>query len=442
MPTHRTVSTLVGTLAVLLLGSTASVAAPDQGQWQDPQVIDDQHQTSLTGLAANAGGVHAVWRGDGRSFAAHRDPGPAATWSAPRLLERSGGNLLESGPTMALPSGGAVVFATVAGAERTFTWRISADGVPGPRREFPFNSFTPSAADHTASGRWLVAGTRSGVPGPLYVAVRSASGSWRMSKQLPTQGDVSLVAAWFDRNGVPHVIAVEPVADSLQASGGEGRAIIEAKLRRDGSWTQPRQIATTLNSYTIGSPYAVANDDGDVTLEYVRQVGATDQATQVTTRPFGGRWHEAVQFPQETPALAIDELGRTFVVRAGSDVHAGRIGQTGALVDGWQQLTDAEFDNDVIGRLQLTISRQGSAVVGVYGDDRTTDPESNIERYFRCLPDQTCVRVGDFNAYDARTGTNSSRDLVTGAAGAVWAVSSYTRPCADGVLCSWRLPAP
>lgn len=337
MPTHRTVSTLVGTLALVLLGPTpASLASPDQGQLRGPQVVDDEHRTSLTGLAANADGVFAVWLGGGRRLVAHRDPGPGAVWSAPRLLERSGNNLLESGPVMALPSGDSVVFATVAGAERTFTWRISPDGVPGPRREFPFDSFTPRTADHTASGRWLVAGTGSGVPGSLFVAARSASGSWRMSKRLPTPGAVELVAAWFDRDGVPHVIAVEPVADSLQASG-EGRAILEAKLRRDGSWTQPREIATTLKGYTVGSPYAVANDDGDVTLEYVTQVGATDQTTQVTTRPFGGRWHEALQFQEETPALAIDELGRTFVVRAGSDVYAGRIGQRGALVDGWQR---------------------------------------------------------------------------------------------------------
>jgi hypothetical protein len=419
---------------VLLLATGAGIAAPERDQWHGPQVIDADRRASLMGLVANAEGVFAVWLGGGKLRVAHREPAPDAAWTTPRPLEGSANNLLETGPVMALASGAAVVFATVAAAERTYIWRISADGVPGTPRQFPSRLFTPSTADLSANDRWLVAGTRSDVPGPVYAAVRSASGAWRVSKELPMPGGGELVGAWFDRAGVPHVMAVEPVPDS-KAGTGDGRAVVEATLRPDGTWTSPRRIATTIDDYTLGSPYVVANRDGDVTLSYVPNTAAPRTATAVKTRPFGGTWHPSVRFPQETPALAIDERGRTFIVRAGGEVFAGRIGPLGVL-DRWQQLTDVSFDNDVVGRLDVTISRDGDAVVGVIGHASGAEVTSRVERYFRCLPGQPCTTtVGDFDASES-----GGRDLVTGSAGAVWMVSSYTSRCDGAVLCSWRLP--
>lgn len=431
MPRHRTASALGTTLALLLLGSTASTAAP--GQWEGPQVIDAEHPGIPVGLAANAEGVFAVWTG-GPLRIAHRDPGSGEVWSAPQPLENSSNKFLESGPVMALPAGGAVVFATVAAAERTYTWRVSADGVPAPRRQFPFELFTPTTATHTAGGRWLVAGSSQGVPGPMHAAVRSAAGSWRVSDQLPVPRS-DLLGAWFDRDGVPHVMAVSAVPDSLMSSGG--RPIVEATLRGDGSWTRVHQVAETTGGDTTDRPSVVANADGDVTLAYYAQPSPSRTVTRVITRPFGGAWSDPVQFTQESPAMTIDERGRTFVVRAGNEVFAGRMSPLGVL-DGWQQLTDDSFQNDYIGRMDLTGSPGGVVVVGVVGELTTPDGTSHIERYVRCLPGEACAEVGDFAG-----GDSSNRSLVSGPAGAVWAVSDNTPACQDGAaLCSWRLPAP
>lgn len=428
MPRHRTAYALGTTLALLLLGATPTTASASPGQWEGPQVIDDEHPGSPVGLAANAEGAFAVWTAGGLRVA-HRDPGSGEAWSAPRLLEKSSNNLLEPGPSMALPAGGAVMFATVAAAERTYTWRISADGVPGPRRKFPFELFTPQTSARTAGGRWLVAGTEQGVPGRAYVAVRSAAGAWRISERLPAQR-ADVLGAWFDRDGVPHVMAIAARQDS------GGRSIVQAKLRRDGSWTKVRQVSKMAGG-GAERPSVVANADGDVTLARQVRLSPIRAVTRVITRPFGGSWSDPVQFRQESPALDIDKLGRTFVVRAGREVFAGRIGPLGVLVDGWQQLTDDTFDNDAIGKMNLTNSPGGVAVVGVVGQLTGPDGTSRIERFVRCLPGAACTRVGDFAA-----GESGSRSLVGGPAGAVYAVSVDTPACKNGALCSWRLPAP
>lgn len=426
MTNRRAASTFAATLTLVLLGSTAGAAAP--GEWEGPQVIDDQNPGNLRGLAANADGVFALW-GNGSLRVAHRDPGPGEAWSPPRILERSGNNLLVSGPVLALPRGGAVVFATVDAAERTYTWRVSTDGMPAPRRKFPFELFTPATADVTAGGRWLVAGTYQSVEGHAYMAVRSAAGSWRVSERLPAQRE-ELAGAWFDRGGVPHIMV------TAARDGSGGYPIVEARLRPDGSWSSPREVARMED---WDRPAVVANADGDVALAYRDRLGQSREVTKVIIRPFGGTWSDPVQFRQESPALAIDELGRTFVVRAGGEVFAGRIGPRGALVDGWQQLTDDNFDNDFIGRQNLTNSPYGVAVVGVVGQLTTPEGTSRIERYVRCLPGLACTRVGDFPLGE----NGGHHELASGPAGGVWAVSSYTPPCENGQrLCSWRLPAP
>lgn len=427
MTKRRTATALAAALGLLLLGSTADAASP--GEWEGPQVIDDEHPGgSVVGLAANAGGVFTVWY-TGSHRVAHRDPGPGEAWSRPRLLERSGNNLLQTGPVMALPKGGAVVFATVAGSERTFTWRISAGGVPAPRQKFPFQLFTAQTAAHTASGRWLVAGTRQDVKSDAYLAVRGTAGSWRVSERLPAQR-ADLVGAWFDRGGVPHIMV------TAARDGTGGRPIVEARLRPNGSWSPPRQVATMDSG---DRPLVVANGDGDVTLAYRVRVSPSRVPTEIKTRPFGGTWSDPVRFAQGSPSMAIDAFGRTFVVRTGSEVFAGRIGPLGALVDSWQQLTDDTFDNDFIGGQNLTSSPGGVAVVGVVGQLTTTDGTSSIERYWRCLPGVSCGRVGDFPLAD----NDGGHELTSGPAGEAWAVSNYTSPCDSGArLCSWRLPAP
>lgn len=424
--TYRGVAaTLAMTMSLVLAGSPGVSADP--GQWQGPQTVDDTYAGGLLAVVANASGVFAVWS-DGRFEVAHRKAGPGVVWSEPQPLAGSGNALLEDGPVMALPSGAAVVFATVAAAERTLMWRVSDDGSPGPRRVLPFDSFTPEVADRAADGRWLVAGTRQGVPGPAHLAVRNSSGSWRVSQRLPL-GLVELVGAWFDREGVPHVMVT-----SARSSGGS-RPISEVRLRPDGSWSPPRQLGTAVGSNST----VLANTDGDVTLAYSHWVTPSNLATIVRTRPSGGTWRAPLRFRQDYPAMAIDDLGRTFIVRTGREVFAGRLGAEGSLLNGWQQLTGSTFDNDYLGRQNLTSGTNGVAVVGVVGETTSTEGTTRVERYWRCSPGEECVEVGEFDLGPDNTG----QSLASGPAGSVYALNSAGPPCeSDLGLCSWRLPAP
>lgn len=418
-------ATLAMTMSVVLASSPGVSADP--GQWQGPQTVDDDHAGGLLAVAANASGVFAVWSDD-RFEVAHRKAGPGAVWSEPQPLGGSGNALLEGGPVMALPSGAAVVFATVAAAERTFMWRVSDDGSPGPRRVLPFDSFTPEAADRAADGRWLLAGTRQGAPGPAHLAVRSSSGSWRVSQRLPL-GRVEFAGAWFDRDGVPHVMVT-----SARTSGGS-RPLSELRLRSDGSWSPPHQLGKAL----AGSSTVLANTDGDVTVAYSRWMNPSTRATIVRTRPLGGTWSAPLRFRQDFPVLTIDDLGRTFIVRAGRDVFAGRIDTEGSLVDGWQQLTSSTFDNDFVGRQNLASGTNGVAVVGVVGQATSTEGTARVERFWRCLPGDECVEVGDLDLGPDYSGQN----LASGPAGSVYALHSTAPPCeSDQGLCSWWLPAP
>ncbi len=408
--------------SLLIWGASASA---DPGQWQGPQTVDDDVAGSLQAVVANASGVFGVlYRG--RFEVAHRRAGDKAPWSEPQPLAGSGDPLLEGGPVMALPSGAAVVFATVAAAERTFMWRVSKAGTPGPRQVLPFDSFTPQAADRAADGRWLVAGTRSGVPGPARMAIRSSSGSWRVSQRLPL-GRAVLGGAWFDREGVPHVLVASA------RTSGPGHPISESRLRPDGSWSTPHQIGKVEGTYVS----VVANTDGDVTMAYSHRVNPSRLNSIVRTRPYGGAWSAPLRLPRGAPSIAIDAAGRTVVVETGREVSMGRIGPGGSLVDGWQQLTSETFDNYYLGRQALSSGSNGVAVVGVVGDETSDEGTSRIERFWRCVPGEDCAEVGDFDLGPDGFGHTQA----SGPAGTVYALNSTTPPCETaGTLCSWRLP--
>ncbi len=420
------VATLAVTMSLVLAGAPG--VAADTGEWQGPQTVNSDHDGGLLAVVANASGAFTLWS-DGRFVVAHRAAGPQAAWSEPQHLQGSANNLLEDGPVMALPSGAAVVFATVAAAERTYAWRVSDDGSPGPRMLLPFDSFTPEVADRANGGRWLVAGTRQGVPAPAHMAVRSPSGSWRVSQRLPL-GRIEIAGAWFDRQGVPHIIVT-----SARPPGEAGRPLSELRLRRDGSWSPPRQLGTVVG----GGATAVANPDGDVTLAYSQPKNLSGLPTVVRTRPYGKAWSAPLTFRQDDPGIAIDDAGRTVIVRTGTEVSVGRINPAGSLVDGWQQLTDETFDNDYYGRQNLTSSANGVAVVGVVGEATTTEGTTRIERYWRCLPGEDCVEVGELDLAPDTLNNN----LASGPAGSVYAVYVTQPPCENNhELCSWRLPAP
>lgn len=419
-------ATLAVTMSLVLSGAPGASAAT--GEWQGPQTVDSGYDGALLAVMANASGAFALWS-DGRFVVAHRPAGPQAAWSEPQPLAGSQSNFLEDGPVMALPSGASVVFATVAAAERTYAWRVSEDGSPGPRMLLPFDSFTPEVADRASDGRWLVAGTRQGVPAPAHMAVRSRSGSWRVSQRLPL-ARIEIAGAWFDRQGVPHIIVT-----SARPPGESRRPLSELRLRRDGSWSSPHQLGTVVGHGAT----AVANTDGDVTLAYSQPKKLSGLPTVVRTRPYGQIWSAPLTFRQDYPAIAIDEAGRTVIVRTGKEVFVGRINPAGSLVDGWQQLTDETFDNDYYGRQNLASGANGVAVVGVAGEATTTEGTNRIERYWRCLPGEECVEVGEFDlGPDGLT-----NNVASGPAGSVYAVYVTQPPCENNQeLCSWRLPAP
>jgi hypothetical protein len=338
-------------------------------------------------------------------------------------LPSSGSSFLEGGPLLALPSGGAVAVAT-ANADRPSLWRISPDGTPGPRKELPFTTFTPSVADVAPGGRWLLAGTRSDVPAPARVAVRRPSGAWRVSQRMPL-GLVRIGGAWFDRAGRVNVIVT-----SARTSSVAGHPISELRLRRDGSWTTPRQIGKV-----TGTEVTVAtNDDGDVAITYERRIDPRTLGQKLRVRPYGGSWSPTLSSARGWASIALDEAGTTSVVRNDDVITFGRVDPTGTVVDGWQQLTGPTFERTFGFVPNLTSSTDGVATVGVVG--ATPGSDGRIERYWRCLPGEDCVEIGDFDL-----GTDGfGHTLADGPDGTVHALSSLSPPCpAEQTLCSWRL---
>ncbi len=366
-------------------------AAASPGEWRDPQAVDSSADVGADlSLVVGPDGSVAAWHRGGRTWQAHRAPGPDASWTRATPLSGSSGE----GPVLAAadPDGGTVVLARTrhAGSRPTFSlWHVAPDGSPSPRREVPALGFRPKLLQ-VRDGQVLTAGTHGGHGDRARVAVLRPSGRWQVSPAFPLHRDVIVVAAWLDGRGRPHVLAgaVElHIPDTDQRRGAY--PVYEAALRRDGSWGE-RDLA--VRTFNPGGSAGAVSARGDVALAYSHENQRSEQSTYLRVRPAGSKtWGPQVKVREryDRVALAIDADGTATAVRwqPGGPAELGRLDASGGL-GGWQQLSNAAG-----GRPRVVLDGAGSAVVAVPLRDRDGPV---TDRTWRCPTTGTCTAVGDF----------------------------------------------